>query len=83
MGEGTNLSLGEEYNVFQLEEKHLLLAIWLTNLQENQNNIDLGSFNATVTILAGSGGEIKGMIASAIHVEPEEPEPQEPNPNNP
>ena len=36
-----------------------------------QNNIDIGSFNAVVTMQSGNGGEIKGVILSAIIVEDE------------
>lgn len=85
MGTGENLSLGTSYSVAGLAEKNLLLVFWLTNLNENQNNIDIGSFNAVVTIQAGNGGEIKGTINAAINnngnsqTEPDEPiEPDNP-----
>lgn len=81
MGEGSNLSIGESYNVYGLNEKNLLLVIWLTNLNENQNITDIGNFNATVTILAGNGGKIKGTIASAIKID-DEPETQTTPDNN-
>lgn len=75
MNDGIHLSLGDSYQVFGKQETNLLLVIWLSNLNENQNNIDIGSFNASVTIQAGNGGEITGTIASAIQQqEPEEPE---------
>ena len=82
MGEGKNLPLGSSYNVENKLEKKLLLVIWLTNLNENQNLTDIGNFNATVTVSAGDGGEIKGTIASAVQIDltPEDPEP---NPQNP
>ena len=93
MGTGENLPLGSSYSVVDLEEKNLLLVIWLTNLNERQNDIDIGSFNATVTIEAGNGGEIKGTINAAINngefstspgEEPDTPEPIEPTePDNP
>lgn len=62
-------SIGDSYNVLGLSEKHLLLVVWLSNLDQNQNSTDIGNFNATVTIQAGSGGEIKGTIASAFMID--------------
>ena len=83
MGEGTNLSLGSSYDVEGLSEKNLLLVIWLTNLNQNQNLTDIGNFNAIVTVSAGDGGEIKGTISSAIQIYGgSEPEP-DPENNNP
>ena len=80
MGLGTDLPLGSSYNVEGLTEKKLLLVIWLTNLNENQNLTDIGNYNATVTVFAGDGGEIKGTIASAVQIYDEQtPEPV-PNP---
>ena len=76
MGLGTNLPLGSSYNVEGLSEKKLLLVIWLTNLNENQNLTDIGNYNATVTVSAGDGGEIKGTIAGAVQIYDEQtPEP--------
>ena len=76
MGLGTNLPLGWSYNVEGLSEKKLLLVIWLTNLNENQNLTDIGNYNATVTVSAGDGGEIKGTIAGAVQIYDEQtPEP--------
>ena len=69
IGEGSNLSLGDHYDVSQVDEKNLLLVIWLSNLNENQNSTDMGSYAADVTIFAGSGGQIKGSIAGAIQVD--------------
>ena len=71
MGDGSDLSLGDSYSVSGLSEKNLLLVVWLTNLNRNQNNTDIGNFNATVTINAGDGGEIKGTIASSVIIEPD------------
>ena len=83
MGEGTDLSLGSAYNVEGLTEKNLLLVIWLTNLNESQNLTDIGSYNATITVSAGNGGEIKGTIANAVQLNPDpNPEPEEPEPDN-
>ena len=66
MGEGTNLSLGDSYDVRGMADTKFVLMIWLTNLNENQNESDIGNYNATITMQAGSGGEIRGTIASAI-----------------
>ena len=43
--------------------------MWLTNLNESQNEFDIGSYQATVTIQAGNGGEVKGTIASAVKLD--------------
>lgn len=78
MGTGEHLPIGDDnYSVQGLEEKNLLLVIWLTNLNERQNEYDIGSFNATVTIQAGNGGEIKGAINSAIKIDLDQTEPQD------
>lgn len=66
--EGNNLSLGDSYDVTGTTETEFILLMWLTNLNESQNEYDVGSFNAVVTMQAGSGGEIKGSIASAIQI---------------
>lgn len=79
MGEGENLSLGDSYNVLGTSEKNLLLVLWLSNLNENQNIIDIGNYNATVTIFAGSGGEITGTIANAVKINPDNNEPDDNN----
>ena len=70
--EDTNLSLGESYSVTGQKEKELIIVTWLTNLNESQNEFDIGTFQATVTILAGSGGEIKGTIASSVKLDSKE-----------
>lgn len=64
-----HLSLGDGYDVLGKNNTDLLLAIWLTNLDYSQNDVDIGSFHASVTINAGNGGEIKGSIASMIKVD--------------
>ena len=66
------LSLGNSYEVTGLAEKNLALVIWITNLNENQNDTDIGEFETTVTISAGDGGEIKGTIANALLINPPE-----------
>ena len=72
MGTGENLSLGDSYDVLGLPEKNLLLVIWLTNLNTNQNATDIGNYNATITIFAGNGGMISGTIANDVIINPEE-----------
>lgn len=69
IGEGTNLSLGDSYDVRGMTETKFILMIWLTNLNESQNESDIGNYNATITMQAGSGGEIKGTIANAIVID--------------
>ena len=72
VGEGHNLSLGSSYDVVGKADTNILLMVWLTNLDVNQNDSDIGDFNATVTMQAGNGGEIKGTIASAIVLDNEQ-----------
>lgn len=66
MKDGKNLSLGDRYDVIGMSETEFILLVWLTNLQTNQNDTDIGNFNAIVTMQAGNGGEIKGSISSVI-----------------
>lgn len=66
VGDGINLSLGDEYNVINTTEKNLILLIWLTNLEESQNKYDIGSFNSIITFSMGNGGEIKGNISATL-----------------
>ncbi len=80
MGEGKNLSIGDAYNVYGLTEKNLLLVLWLSNLNERQNEKDIGNYNATITVFAGNGGEITGTIANAVKIDQE---PVEPGNNTP
>ena len=69
MGTGTNLPLGDSYDVAGKTETKIILLIWLTNLNERQNEIDIGRFNATITMQAGNGGKIQGSIANALVIE--------------
>lgn len=71
MGDGVGLSLGDAYDVTGVESTKFILLIWLSNLNQNQNSTDVGSFEAAVTIQAGNGGEIKGSISSAIIINPD------------
>lgn len=66
MGDGVGLSLGDKYDVLGMPETEFIILIWLTNKNFNQNDIDIGEFNAIITMQAGNGGEVKGSISSAI-----------------
>ena len=64
----TDMSFGDSYNVFGMDSKNILLVFWLTNLNMSQNLTDIGSFNASVTILLGrNGGQISGNINCALN----------------
>ncbi len=67
--EEENLSLGDSYDVRNKSETKIILLIWLSNLNRSQNENDIGNFNASITMQAGNGGEIKGSIASAVVVD--------------
>lgn len=69
MGDGKHLSLGDSYSVVDMLDTKFILLMWLTNLDRSQNQDDIGSFDAIITMQAGNGGEIKGSISSAIKVE--------------
>jgi len=69
MGDGVGLSLGDAYSVTGMTSTKFILLIWLSNLNQSQNDIDVGSFNAIVTMQAGNGGQIKGSISSVIRIE--------------
>ena len=69
MGDGVGLSLGDSYDVTGMTSTKFILLIWLTNLNTSQNDVDIGSFDAIITMQAGNGGEIKGSISSAIKIE--------------
>lgn len=69
VGEGVGLSLGNAYDVTGMTDTKFILLMWLSNLNYSQNDIDLGSFNATITMQAGNGGQIKGSISSAVKIE--------------
>lgn len=62
----TNLSLGNKYFVGGMSSKELILVMWLSNLDVSQNDTDIGSFQSTITVMAGDGGEIKGTISGAV-----------------
>ena len=66
MKDGQNLSLGDKYDVTGISETEFILLVWLSNLKMNQNDTDIGNFNAVITMQAGNGGEIKGSISSVI-----------------
>ena len=66
MGDGVNLSLGDSYDVTGTESTKFILLMWLSNLDYSQNDLDIGTFNAIVTMQIGSGGQIKGSINSSV-----------------
>lgn len=66
IGNGRGLSLGDSYDVAGTTDAKFILLIWLSNLDYSQNDIDIGAFEAIVTMQAGSGGEIKGSISKVI-----------------
>lgn len=74
VGDGKNLSLGDAYDIAGMDETKFILLIWLTNFDFSQNEADIGTFDAIVTMQAGSGGEIKGTISSRVEVESEKAE---------
>lgn len=83
MGEGKDLSLGDKYDVRGMTSTKFILLMWLSNLEESQNDTDVGSFNAEVTMQAGNGGKIQGTIQSAIHIENgDNPPPTDDNTNS-
>ena len=57
---------GDKYDVTGIRETEFILLIWLKNLNTSQNDTDIGDFNAVITMQAGNGGEIKGVISSAV-----------------
>lgn len=69
IGDGVGLSLGDAYDVTGITSTKFILLMWLSNFDYSQNDIDVGSFDAIVTMQAGNGGEIKGSIASAIQID--------------
>lgn len=69
IGDGTNLSLGDSYSVKGMDDTKFILLMWLSNFNYSQNDTDIGSYNATVTMQAGNGGEIKGSILGAIKID--------------
>ena len=69
VGDGVKLSLGDAYSVVGTTNTKFILLVWLSNLKQSQNDIDVGTFEAIITMQAGNGGEIKGSISSAIKVE--------------
>lgn len=69
MEDGVGLSLGDKYDVTGTDSTKFILLMWLSNLNYNQNDIDIGTFNAVVTMQIGSGGQIKGSIDGAIKID--------------
>lgn len=76
--DGLNLTLGDRYEVANSTEKNLILLIWLTNIEESQNEKNIGTFNSIVTFSMGSGGEIKGSISAVLEEGEEQIQDEEP-----
>lgn len=72
IGDGAALSLGDSYEVSGMPSTKFILLMWLKNLQLSQNDLDIGEFNAIVTMQAGNGGKIQGSIASSVKFNPEQ-----------
>lgn len=72
VGDGVGLTLGDKYDVTGTESTEFILLVWLTNLATSQNDTDIGNFSAVVTMQAGSGGEIKGVISNTVVVSQDE-----------
>ena len=69
VGEGVGLSLGDSHDVTGITSTRFILIFWLSNLQFGQNDVDIGSFDAIITMQAGNGGQVKGSISNAIIVD--------------
>lgn len=61
------MSLGNNYDLRGYENKNLLLAIWLSNLDTNQNSFDIGNYTSEVTIFFGDEiTRVSGSISSTL-----------------
>ena len=69
VGDGVGLSLGDAYKVAGTTDTKFILLLWLSNFQYSQNDIDVGSFDAIVTMQAGNGGKVMGSISSVLEIE--------------
>lgn len=67
--DGTEQIMIESYNVSNASSVQFILIVWLHNEDRSQNNESIGSFTASVTIAAGAGGRIQGVISDAIEIE--------------
>ena len=62
---GNPLTLGDSFELDTGESKNFVLIIWLSNLDEPQEDYDAdGSFTAAVTYRAASGSKITGTFSS-------------------
>ena len=59
----------DSYNVSSIRQVEFILIVWLENEERSQNEDGIGSFTASVTISAGSGGKIQGVITDAIEID--------------
>ena len=61
------MSLGNNYDLRGYDNKNLLLAIWLSNLDTNQNSFDIGNYTSEVTIFFGDEiTRVSGSISSTL-----------------
>ncbi len=62
-GDGTNLSLGNSFDLKKGEVKDFILVIWLSNLDVEQDEEDAsGSFSASITYQALDGSKLSANI---------------------
>ena len=62
-----DMSLGDNIDVFGLDNKDILLVIWLSNLNISQNSFDIGNYNSLITMYLGSnGGQVSGSIGGSL-----------------
>ena len=60
--------LFDSYSVSGTDRVRFILVIWLENQNRSQNNYDIGSFSANVTISSLDGIRVQGVINSAVEI---------------
>ena len=60
--------LFDSYSVSDADKVRFILVIWLENQDRSQNDYDIGSFSANVTISSLDGIRVQGVINSAVEV---------------
>ena len=66
---GVDKVLFDSYDVLNISEVEFILIVWLENEERSQNDDGIGSFTANVTISAGNGGKIQGVITDAVEID--------------
>ena len=66
---GVDKVLFDSYDVLNVSEVEFILIVWLENEERSQNDDGIGSFTANVTISAGNGGKIQGVITDAVEID--------------